>query len=282
MNDKPGASQWRNPLAVENGGAEKIARALTLGAELRRKVSAGWALGTFVLESPVPATVGAMALAGFDYVIIDMEHSSVDFSTLEPLVTAAHAAGLASLVRPWGEDAGLIGKALDIGANGIMAARVESAERARAIVEQARFAPLGNRGFSPLTKYDALGEPLRALDESTYVVVQIEGRRGLESIAEIAAVRGIDAVFVGPYDLALSLGVPPGSPQVFTAAGKLAKSVPAHVALGIYIDDPAKCGDWGAQRFALQCVSFDGRMLATGARAIVAQARQAMGRKVKT
>jgi 2-keto-3-deoxy-L-rhamnonate aldolase RhmA len=163
-----------------------------------------------------------------------------------------------------------------------MAARVESAERARAVVEQARFAPLGNRGFSPLTKYDALSEPLRALDESTYVVVQIEGRRGLESIAEIAAVRGIDAVFVGPYDLALSLGVPPGSPQVFSAAGKLAKAVPAHVALGIYIDDPAKCGDWGAQRFALQCVSFDGRMLATGARAIAAQARQAMGRKVKT
>jgi 2-keto-3-deoxy-L-rhamnonate aldolase RhmA len=281
MNDKSGASQWRNPHAVENAAAEKIARALTLGSELRRKVSAGWALGTFVLENPAPATVSAVALAGFDYIIIDMEHSSVDFSTLEPLVTAAHACGLPTLVRPWGEDVGLIGKALDIGANGIMAARVESAERARAIVEQARFAPVGNRGFSPLTKYDALREPLRALDESTYVVLQIEGRRGIESIADIAAVRGVDAVFVGPYDHALSLGVPPGSPQVYSAAEQLAKSVPAHVALGIYIDDPAKCPDWGARRFALQCVSFDGRMLANGARAVATQARQAMGRKEK-
>ena len=164
-----------------------------------------------------------MALAGFDFVVIDMEHSTVDFSRLEALIGAAHAAGLATLVRPWGEDVGLIGKVLDIGANGIMAPHVESPARARAIVEQARFAPLGNRGFSPLTKYDALGEPLRALGDATYVVAQIEGRQALANIAAIAAVPGIDAVFVGPYDLALSLGVPPGSPQVFAAAEELAQ-----------------------------------------------------------
>jgi 2-keto-3-deoxy-L-rhamnonate aldolase RhmA len=281
MNDKPGAGHWRNPLAVENAGAEKISRALTLGAELRRKVAAGCALGTFVLESPVRATVEAMALAGFDFVVIDMEHSTVDFSTLDTLIAAAHACGLPALVRPWGEDAGLIGKALDIGANGIMAAHVESQARARAIVEQARFAPLGNRGFSPLTRYDALAEPLRALDESTYVVVQIEGREALGNVAEISAVRGIDAVFVGPYDLALSLGVPPGSPRVFAAAEKLVQAVPKTVGLGIYIDDPAKCGDWAKRRFALQCVSFDGRMLANGARGVATQAKLALGKKEK-
>ena len=80
MNDEPGASTWRNPLAVENAGAERISRSLTLGADLRRKVAAGCALGTFVLESPVPATLRTMALAGFDFVVIDMEHSTVDFS----------------------------------------------------------------------------------------------------------------------------------------------------------------------------------------------------------
>ena len=136
----------------------------------------------------------------------------VDFSRLEALIGAGQAAGLATLVRPWGEDVGLIGKVLDIGANGIMASHVESPARARAIVEQARFAPRGNRGFSPLTKYDALGEPLRTLDDATYVVAQIEGRQALANIAAIATVPGVDAVFVGPYDLALSLGVPPGSP----------------------------------------------------------------------
>ena len=145
------------------------------------------ALGTFVIECPTPSTLNLLALAGFDFVVIDMEHSSVGVQGLETLITAAHATGLAALVRPWGEDNGLIGKALDMGANGIMAPRVESPEQALAIVEQARFAPLGNRGFSPLAKFDSLHEPLGRLDESTYVVVQIEGRRALSPAFSLGA-----------------------------------------------------------------------------------------------
>ena len=270
---------WKNPLHVQNAGAEKISETLLRGNVLRQKAQAGWALGTFLIELPSASTLTAISLAGFDFVVLDMEHSSVDFSTLETLILAGHAAGLAVLVRTWGEDIGLIGKVLDIGAHGIMAPHVETPERARAIVEEARFAPAGSRGFSPITQYDSLSEPLTALAESTFVVVQIEGRAALEHAAEIAAVPGIDTVFVGPYDLALSLGVAPGSPPVFAAARKLAESVPAHVSMGLYIDDPATCGDWAARRFALQCVSFDGRMLSSGARMVAQQARQAMNQK---
>src|ERR1700741_151936 len=118
--DKPEASGWRNPFAVDNDGARRIAASLTAGPELRPKAGAGLALGTFVIESPVPATLTTLALAGFDFVVLDMEHSTVDFSRLELLVAAGQAAGLAMLVRPWGEDTGLIGKVLDIGANGVM------------------------------------------------------------------------------------------------------------------------------------------------------------------
>ena len=276
MNDKPDTASWRNPLSVEGAGAGRIAASLMQGLELRRKASAGRALGTFVIECPVPATLNALALAGFDFVVLDMEHSVVDFSRLELLIAAGQACGLAMLVRPWGEDTGLIGKVLDMGANGIMVPQVDSAERARAIAGQARYAPRGNRGLCPLSKYDSLSEPLRMLNDSTYVVVQIEGRQAIERISEIAAVPGIDAVFVGPYDLAMSLGVPPGSPQVFEAAARLADSVPRGPALGIYIDDPARCGEWAARRFSLQVVGFDGRMLADAARSIVAQARLSM------
>ncbi len=279
MKEKPDARSWRNPLSVENVGAERIAGSLTRGLELRSKTSSGFALGTFVIECPMPATMNALALAGFDFVVLDMEHSAVDFSRLELLIAAGHAAGLAMLVRPWGEDVGLIGKVLDMGANGIMAPHVDSPERARVIVEQARFAPHGNRGLCPLSKYDSLSEPLRMLDESTFVVVQIEGRRAIERIAEITAVPGIDAIFVGPYDLAMSLGVPPGSEQVFAAAAKLADAVPRGPALGIYIDDPARCADWAARRFAFQVVSFDGRMLSNAARAVVAQAKSGLRSK---
>jgi len=276
MKEKPKAGYWRNPLSVDNAGAARIAGSLTLGRALRRKTATGVALGTFVIESPVPATLSALALAGFDFVVLDMEHSTIDFSRLELLIAAGQAAGLAMLVRPWGEDTGLIGKILDMGANGIMAPHVNSPDRARAIVEQARFAPHGNRGLCPLTKYDSMSEPLRALNDSTCVVVQIEGREAIERIVEISSVPGIDAVFIGPYDLAMSLGVPPGSAQVFAAAEQLAEAVPRGPALGIYIDDPAKCAAWAARRFSLQVVSFDGRMLSNGARAIVAQAKLGM------
>jgi len=280
MDDKShNAKKWKNPLFVKSAGARKVADSLLLGEKLRRKSASGWALGTFLIELPTPASLSTIAVAGFDFVVIDMEHSSVDFSTLEPLILAAHAAGLPALVRTWGEDTGLIGKVLDLGAHGIMAPHVDTPERARAIVEQARFAPHGHRGFSPLTKYDSLSEPLRALDKSTYVVVQIEGRRALERVSRIASVPGIDALFVGPYDLALSLGVPPGSARVFSAAERIAKDVPPGVALGIYIDDPAKCGTWAARGFALQCVSFDGRMLANGARTVVERAQLGMGKR---
>ncbi|MGH8247367.1 MAG: HpcH/HpaI aldolase family protein [Gammaproteobacteria bacterium] len=279
MNEKSDVKNWRNPLFVENAGAEKVSQSLLQGEVLRRKTAAGWALGTFLVELPNTSTLTAMSLAGFDFVVLDMEHSSVDFSKLEILIAAGQAAGLATLVRTWGEDIGLIGKVLDMGANGIMAPHVETRERARAIVEQTRFAPLGLRSFSPLTKYDSLSEPLRTLDDSTYVVIQIEGREALGRIGEIASVPGIDAVFVGPYDLALSLGVPPGSAQVYAAAERLAEAVPRNLGLGIYIDDPATCGDWASRRFSLQCVSFDGRMLSNGARSVVTQARLGMSRK---
>lgn len=275
MNDKAGPDRWSNPHAVDNPGARAVSTALLRGEELRRKTAAGLALGTFLVELPAPSTLTAFALAGFDFVVLDMEHSAVDFQRLETLVAAGQAAGLVTLVRIWGEDRGLIGKVLDVGANGIMVPHVESVERARDVVEQARFAPRGGRGFSPLTRYDSMREPIQAVGSAIYIVLQIEAKRGLEQAGKIAAVPGVDAIFVGPYDLSLSLGVAPGSPQVFDAARKMAESVPKGTALGIYLDDPARCGEWAQTGFALQCVSFDGRMLAGAARSLVNQARQA-------
>jgi 2-keto-3-deoxy-L-rhamnonate aldolase RhmA len=275
MNDPSDTVQgWRSPFYNRSPGSEAVSAALSLGGQVRSRVEAGWALGTFVIDLPHPSTITALSIAGLDFVVLDMEHSSIDFTSLDVLLNACRAARLPALVRPWGEDTGLIGKALDAGANGIMAAHVDTPERARRVVAESRFAPLGDRGFSPLTKFDSLEKPLKSLQSSTYVVVQIEGRAALDRAGEIAAVQGIDAIFVGPYDLALSLGVEPGSDAVFKAAEKIAGEVPAGVGLGIYIDDPAKCADWAGRGFALQCVSFDGRMLSDGARTVVRSANR--------
>jgi len=270
------AKTWRNPSFVEGAGADAVSASLLLGNALREKVRHGLALGTFVIDIPDPATLTAVAVAGFEFAVIDMEHSPVDFGRLEALLNAGRAAGLPMLVRPWGKDAGLIGKILDMGAHGIMVPHVGTPERAREVVEQARFAPLGKRGFSPLTKFDSIEKPLEALDDATYVVVQIEGRDAIDRVSEIAAVPGIDAIFVGPYDLALSLDVPPGSEQVVVAAERVANAVPAELGVGIYIDDPTTVAAWQSRGFTLQCVSFDGRMMARGATSVVNTARESL------
>lgn len=277
MNDKvERPDNWQNPAFVDSENASRLAEMQRLGDVLRRKTRAGFALGTFVIELPAPATLTALALAGFDFVVIDMEHSTLELPAVQGLILAGQAAGLAVLVRPCGEDAGLAGRILDAGANGLMMPRVDTAERARAIVNEARFPPIGGRGFSPLMRYDALRQPLRELNDSTFLVLQIEGREAVANAAAIAAVPGIDAVFVGPYDLALSLGVPPGSEVVRETAVKLAASLPREIGLGIYVDDPARCGEWAARRYALQCLSFDGRMLSGAARGLVDAARRGM------
>ena len=142
--------RWTNPRHVRNAGARKLGESLLLGESLRQRTASGFALGTFLIELPTSGVVTSIALAGFDFIVLDMEHSASDFATLEPLVFAARAAGIATLVRTWGEDSGLIGKALDLGISGIMASHVETPERAREIVEQARYAPRGHRGHSRL------------------------------------------------------------------------------------------------------------------------------------
>jgi 2-keto-3-deoxy-L-rhamnonate aldolase RhmA len=272
MNDRTAA--WVNPRSVDGPAAARHTDNLVKGARLREKASRGLALGTFLIEMPTSATVSSLALAGFDFVVIDMEHSPIGFSHLEALIVAGHTSGMAVLVRTWGPDAGLIGKVLDMGANGVMASHVDSPERARQIVDQAKFSPLGRRGFSPVTRFDALQRPLQQLNDSTYVVCQIEGANALSRAGEIAEVPGVDAVFVGPYDLALSMGVQPGSAAVYEAAENIAGMLPDDKALGIYVDDPADCANWVSRRFTLQCVSFDGRMFADGARRTAERARR--------
>jgi len=271
--DRDKSEHWKNPAYAPTRGGAAVAESLCRGQRMRDLVRQGLALGTFLIEQPCPSTLAVLATAGFDFVVLDMEHSAIGISGLEPLILAGQAAGLVVLVRTLGQDTALIGKVLDMGAHGVMAPHVDTAERAREIVEAARFRPLGNRGFSPLARFDGLQEPLAQLGGSAYVVVQIEGRSALDHVEEIATVNGIDALFVGPYDLSLSLGVPPGDPAVREAAEHIAGAVPAEVGLGIYVDDPADSRRWAARRFALQCVSFDGRMLADGARRVASRAR---------
>jgi 2-keto-3-deoxy-L-rhamnonate aldolase RhmA len=241
-----------------------------LGPRLVERARTSTVVGTFVIELPCVTTIRAMALAGFGFVVIDMEHSTIGFEAVEPLVGAAQGMGLAALVRVWGEDVGLIGKALEAGANGLLVPHVGSAERATEIVRQTRFQPLGERSFSPLTRYDAVGRSKPAISAHTVVIVQIEGLDGLAAADAIAATPGIDGIFVGPHDLSGALNVAVDDPLLVRTASDLARRIPAAAVKGVYLDRPEDSAMWGELGFTLQCVGFDGRMLADAAAAVMA------------
>ena len=247
--------------------------AFDLASTFRNRARDEGALGTFVIELPAISTIRAMATAGFDFVVIDTEHSVFAFDRVEPLVLAAQSLGIAAFVRVWGEDTGLIGKALETGANGLLIPHVNGIERAKRVVSETRFSPDGERSFAPLLRYDEVSQSKGRISEATVVIAQIEGKQGLAAAVEIARLPGIDGIFIGTHDLSLSLGVTPEDVAVTEAASALAGELPATAIRGVYLDKPAQCAAWTRLGYRMQCVSFDGRILANGASQVAAAAR---------
>jgi 2-keto-3-deoxy-L-rhamnonate aldolase RhmA len=259
----------------ELAAAVRIHGAATAGRGLGDAYRERVVMGTFLIELPTPRTIRALALAGFDFVVLDLEHSPYALEALGGLVSECHACGLPALVRTWSLDGGMIGKVLDLGANGIMVPHVRHATDAAEAVRAAHYAPVGERGVAPLIGHRAAWDLDDDAGSSVLVVAQIEGAGAVASADEIASVPGVGAVFVGPYDLAQSLGDGHGvdSPGVLAACEAVAASCGEKAMLGIYVDDPARSQDWGRRGFRLQCVGFDGRMLLDGASRVLNEAR---------
>lgn len=191
----------------------KTANIPTLDAVKRFKKGLDTEVGVFgpFMIATDPALVESAGYAGYDFVLLDMEHGTTTFETLPNLIRAANVAGVMPVVRvPRGSDI-WIDQALDVGAGGVMVPQVDTAEQARAAVSAAKFAPRGNRGTCRFVRSACFGsvpgtDYFREAQE-TVVIVQAEGRKAIENLDEILDVEGIDVVFVGPYDLSSSLGL---------------------------------------------------------------------------
>jgi 4-hydroxy-2-oxoheptanedioate aldolase len=166
-------------------------------------------LGTFSVIASTEV-VELAGLAGFDVVILDMEHGAYEIAGLGPHILAARARDIAPIVRVrWNEPA-LIGAALDAGAAGVLVPHVQSAADAAAVVAAARFPPLGGRGAHPWVRaadYAAAPDWHARANTDVAVIAMVEGREGVAAVDEILATPGLDAVFLGPVDLAASLGL---------------------------------------------------------------------------
>jgi 4-hydroxy-2-oxoheptanedioate aldolase len=185
----------------------------TTRGELKKKLQAGeTVVGPFVII-PSAALVDTLGYSGMDFCILDTEHGPLSMETVADLVIAAQGSGVAPIVRVGENDEWPILRALDIGADGVQVPQVNVVDDARRVVRAAKYSPLGERGVSVFTragnyyKDDAAGHPERQNDE-TMTVVHIEGQAGLDNLDEIMTVDGIDVLFLGPYDISQSLGVP--------------------------------------------------------------------------
>lgn len=209
-----------------------------------------------------PAVMEIAGLAGFDFAIIDTEHGEISSDRAVDMVRAAQLAGVSPVVRVYGNQPELIAKALDIGAEGVQIPQVCSKAEAEAAVKAAKFSPTGARGcnrYVRAAKYSAADKLAyfgNSNDETT-VIVQVEGKEGVDNLAEILAVPGIDVLFIGPYDLSASLGIPGqvNHPMLLDEMKKImALAKEAGVALGFFVDDAQSAVKW--KNAGIQYISF--------------------------
>lgn len=182
------------------------------GAVLRRRILAGETLFGAWASLGSPGSAELVGRAGYDWVVVDMEHGNTTESELLAHLNAIEVSGSAALVRPQSGERLRIGRALDMGAAGIVVPRLDTVEQVREAVTFLRYPPAGQRGVALLTRGARLGTVnhagVAALNDDIVGIVQIESPSALAAADELAAIDGVDVLFVGPADLSHSLGIP--------------------------------------------------------------------------
>jgi 4-hydroxy-2-oxoheptanedioate aldolase len=243
-------------MMVNSGRASPVQR-------FREAISQGMVIGPFS-KSLDPAFIEIMGHTGFDFVVLDLEHGPNSVLSLQNLIRAAEVSGLFPIVRVKHNSPSLISEVLDVGAGGIQAPSISSKEEAEEVVHAARFAPLGMRGvcrfvraasYSSLDRYEYFAQA-----NTTVVVLQLEGVAAVRNIRQILSVKGVDIIFVGPYDLSQSLGVPGDveNPRVTEAMKTIVdECLTRDVVVGTFVDTIEGARKWRAAGVRYLCYSVD-------------------------
>jgi 2-dehydro-3-deoxyglucarate aldolase/4-hydroxy-2-oxoheptanedioate aldolase len=234
-------------------------------------------VGAMTFEFFSPGMSAILANAGCRFVFYDMEHTGLGFETLKWLFSTCRGLPIEPMVRvPKGEYAWLA-RALDLGARGVMIPMVESADQARSIVQACRYPPVGRRGagfgFAQCDYQGGdVGQKVRIANERTMVVAQIETERGLAAVEEIAAVDGIDVLWVGHFDLSNFMGMPAqfDNPTFLQAMQHVADVARRHgKAAGFMATDPAWVDRVKAMGYTMIAVGTDVGLLADATKRLV-------------
>lgn len=230
------------------------------------------------LGSPLAAELAARA--GFDWVLVDLEHGAATEGELLAHLTAIEAAGATALVRPQSGERLRIGRALDLGATGVVIPRLDGVAQASEAMTYLRYPPDGVRGIALFTRGARLGAVahagVRDLNAAIVGIVQVESPGAVRDAGAIAALDGVDVLFVGPADLSHSLGVPGrfGDPTYQAALRTVVEACRANgKSAGILLYDPASFGPHLELGFTFVGLGADASFVANGAAAALAAAR---------
>jgi 4-hydroxy-2-oxoheptanedioate aldolase len=221
----------------------------------------------------LPSMLAAESIShqGWDSVTVDMQHGHIDFGSMVAMLTAISTTTAVPLVRvPWNEP-GDVMRALDAGAYGVICPNIDTREQCERFVGACRYAPLGYRSVGPrrAVLYGG-GDYIAKANETVLAAVQVESALGLKNVAEIAGVKSLDMIYVGPTDLALSLGRDIRAGLADTVLLQaidqiLAAAKAAGVRTGIYCRNAEDAKAMFAKGFDLTTVTSDDALLAAGA-----------------
>jgi 2-keto-3-deoxy-L-rhamnonate aldolase RhmA len=225
--------------------------------------------GTWLASgSPVVAEIAS--LSGFDWLLMDMEHGFLTETELLTNLFAVKGGSAAVVVRVPTHDAGMIGRVLDKGADAIMVPHVESAEQAEALVSAMRYPPYGKRGYSRSVRACQYGQHSPTAAVRPLLFAQIENVEGVQSVEQIAAVDGVDVLFVGPADLRVSLEAEPNSGLSYEASlQRVQQAANAHsIQTGILVRDRNDLPALRQQGFSKIAIDSDLALLRAGFQSI--------------
>jgi 4-hydroxy-2-oxoheptanedioate aldolase len=224
------------------------------------------------------------AAAGYDAVVLDLEHAPINVEVLPELCAAASASSIHVIARLGDSSDALVAAVLDSGVDGVLVPHVSSAEQARGIVAAGRYPPDGGRSLNPYVRGNryGLGEGsgITAANARVAIIAMIEDVTALANLDEICAVQGLDAVFVGPVDLSGALGVPgqPEHPRVLEEIRRVIRAARvADVLTGIYAPHPEAAARWFDDGVQLVALSADIAMAVSAFQAAVTETQARMG-----
>lgn len=216
--------------------------------------------------------------AGFDYACVDLQHGGVDYSGMLPMLQAIQLQGVSPVVRVSWSEKWMIMQALDAGAYGVIVPMIDTPQDAARAVSACRYPPVGERSFGPTRT--AIANRTVDPDELSSVacILMIETAAGLANLDAIAATPGVDALYVGPADLALSMGLPPRftgeNPEHEEAIERIRRACEDNdVVPGIHCSSGAEAKKRRLQGFTMVTVAADSVLLRTGAAEALAVAR---------